>query len=213
MLSVEHTNVYQTYQTISNRFDITRAYVWPCVRNFLDSLPSGSRLLEIGCGNGKNLLYRSDLHSIGIDFVPNFVEMCAKRGINVVQANALHLPFMDESFDAVISIAVFHHLFTEERRRKALTEMNRVLKTDGKGFLMCWAYEQEYNGTKSTSRRIVGKGEQFIPWSDNKQKNLLGERFYYFYDKDDFEDYTDSIPVSYKSIFWEEGNWIFSYTK
>jgi ubiquinone/menaquinone biosynthesis C-methylase UbiE len=212
MLSTEKHHVYEIYQNISSRFDRTRGYVWPCVTNFLDGLKPGCKLLEIGCGNGKNLLYREDLNSTGVDFVPNFVEMCKERGLHVLKANALELPFEDNTFDAVISIAVFHHLSTEERRIQALNEMNRVLKPGGNGFVMCWAYEQEYNGVKSTSRRIVAKGEQFVPWIDYKHRNLLGERFYYFYDKTEFETYTKAISVTTKNIFWEEGNWIFSYT-
>jgi ubiquinone/menaquinone biosynthesis C-methylase UbiE len=213
MISVEKTHVYETYQSISSRFDKTRGYVWPCVTEFLDSLPAGSRLLEIGCGNGKNLLYRSDLKAKGVDFVPNFVEMCKERGLDVIEANALTLPFEDASFDVVISIAVFHHLSSEERRRQALAEMNRVLKLGGKGFVMCWAYEQEYGGQKSTSRRIVGKGDQYVPGIDYKQRNRLGERFYYFYDRQEFGEFSESIMVKEKQISWEEGNWILEFIK
>jgi len=213
MISVEKTHVYETYQNISSRFDKTRGYVWHGVTEFLDGLSAGSTLLEIGCGNGKNLMYRSDLKSKGVDFVPNFVEMCQTRGLDVIEANALTLPFEDASFDAVISIAVFHHLVSEERRRQALVEMNRVLKPGGKGMVMCWAYEQEYNGTSATSRRIVGKGDQYVPWIDYKERNRLGERFYYFYGKTEFAEFSESIPVAEKQISWEEGNWILAFTK
>lgn len=217
MLSEEEkTHVYDTYQTISNEFDRSRGYIWSGVSDFLDSLQSGCRLLEIGCGNGKNLLYRSDLNSIGVDFVPNFVDICTKKGLNVLTANALELPFDDNSFDAVISVAVFHHLSTEERRRKALIEMNRVLKPNGKGLVVCWAYEQEMDGytsiVKTKNKRVIEKGDQYISWRA-KQKNQLGERFYYFYDKDDFISFTNSISVKDKTISWEEGNWLFTFSK
>lgn len=209
---IEKKHVYETYQTISTRFDKTRGYVWPCVSDFLDKLSVDSKLLEIGCGNGKNIMYRSDLKQTGVDFVPNFVQICKDRGLNVLEANALELPFDNNCFDTVISVAVFHHLGSEERRRKALIEMNRVLQPGGKGLVVCWAYEQEYKGQKSLIKRLVAKGDQYVSWKD-KDKNQLGERFYYFYDRDEFITYTETISVKEKRIYWEEGNWIFEFTK
>jgi hypothetical protein len=51
------------------------------------------------CGNGKNLLYRqADLNSIGIDLVPNFVQICRDKGLNAIQGSAIDLPFTSETF-------------------------------------------------------------------------------------------------------------------
>jgi SAM-dependent methyltransferase len=204
-MQTETDFVLNTYQTISKEFDITRGYVWTCVKDFLNTVEKHSSLLEIGCGNGKNLLYRSDLHSVGIDFVPNFVELCQKRGLSVLQGHALSLPFLDETFENVISIAVFHHLSTQERRENAVNEMLRVLKKGGKGMIVCWAYEQEYNGIKSTANKSLKKGDQYIGWNKNNK------RFYYVYDKPEFEEYTSTLKD--KRIYWEEGNWICVFTK
>ena len=40
----------------------------------------------------------------------------------------LSLPFRDSSIDAVLSIAVIHHIATAERRVHALRELSRVLR-------------------------------------------------------------------------------------
>ena len=40
------------YNQIAQVFDITRVRIWPCVRNFVNSLISGTNILDIGCGNG-----------------------------------------------------------------------------------------------------------------------------------------------------------------
>jgi ubiquinone/menaquinone biosynthesis C-methylase UbiE len=203
---IENKYVYNTYEMISGDFSRTRTYVWKCVKVFLDQMGTGDSLLEIGCGNGKNLEYRKDICTKGIDFVPSFVDMCQSKGLDVIEGNAICLPFEDNTFDCVISIAVFHHLSSEDRRKKALEEMYRVLKVGGKGLVVCWAYEQTYDGKESTSKRILEKGDQYVGW------NGSNPRFYHCYDKKSFELYTNSIEGE-KTIEWEEGNWILQFTK
>lgn len=194
MLStIEKEYVYDTYQCIFQHFDKTRHSVWKCVKKFIDSIPPSSSLLEIGCGNGKNLQYRKDLNSVGVDFVPNFVRLCKEKGLNVLEANALDLPFPDETFDFAISIAVFHHLSTEERRIRALREMKRVLKKGGRGLVVCWG---------------IKKGDQFVEWKRTKK----GNRYYHFYDENSFQEYTQKIHSVSNKISWEEGNWVFEFT-
>ena len=194
---IETKFVFDTYQQICKSFDKTRTSIWKCVQTFLNEIPRGSTLLEIGCGNGKNMQYRKDIFPFGIDFVPNFVELCNKKGLNVIQGNALCLPFPDNSFDYAISIAVFHHLSTEERRIIALKEMNRIIKKGGKGLVVCWALDDK-------------QGDSFIEWKD-KEQNILGNRFYYFYSKSEFEKYAEN--VSLKKIYFEENNWVLEFEK
>jgi ubiquinone/menaquinone biosynthesis C-methylase UbiE len=211
LTGIERTNVYDTYGKISSHFDKTRHHVWPCVRDFLDTLSIGSSLLEIGCGNGKNLLYRSDLDSTGIDFVPSFVSICREKGLAVIEGNAIDLPYSNDSFDTVISVAVFHHLSSEERRQEALREMYRVLKPGGQGLVVCWAYEQNicHAGEQLTSGhyRTLKDGDQYVDWQDKTT------RYYYCYNKDLFEKYTSCISPARKDIWWQKGNWILQFTK
>lgn len=52
---------------IAGHFSSTRFAVWPKVRAFLDSLPPGSVVADVGCGNGKYLGVRRDLAVLGCD--------------------------------------------------------------------------------------------------------------------------------------------------
>ena len=63
------------------------------------NLPSNSYVLEIGCGNGKNMLYRDDLNFEGIDISEKQFEICKRKGLNVHVSSMCNLPFEDNLFD------------------------------------------------------------------------------------------------------------------
>jgi hypothetical protein len=55
-----------------------------------------------------------------------YLKVCRSRGDHqVINADCRVSPFRDGTADAVICIAVLHHLATEERRLQALKDMSR----------------------------------------------------------------------------------------
>ena len=71
------------------------------------------------------------------------MECCQGMGHDVCLADNLQLPYRSDSFDAAISIAVIHHLSTEERRAAAVREILRILKRGGQALIYNWAMEQQ----------------------------------------------------------------------
>ena len=67
-MSIEIINVQNVYDKIASDFDNTRYRPWSYVESFLDNVPSNSTIGDIGCGNGKNMLYRKDCTNLGCDF-------------------------------------------------------------------------------------------------------------------------------------------------
>ncbi len=61
---LEEQYVHQVYEEISSDFSSTRHSPWPHVRDFLLSLPPGSILADIGCGNGKYLGINPEVISV-----------------------------------------------------------------------------------------------------------------------------------------------------
>ena len=57
-MSIEDLNVKDVYNKIANEFNNTRYRPWTFVENFLYNIPKNSIIGDIGCGNGKNMLYR-----------------------------------------------------------------------------------------------------------------------------------------------------------
>ncbi|XP_016339157.1 alkylated DNA repair protein alkB homolog 8 [Sinocyclocheilus anshuiensis] len=94
--------VHQVYEEISSHFSSTRHSPWPRVRDFLLSLPPGSTLADIGCGNGKYLGISPEVMSVGCDRSANLVQICIERGYEAFVSGALSVPLRSGSCDACI---------------------------------------------------------------------------------------------------------------
>lgn len=82
-------------------------------------VPEGSRVLDLGCGDGSMLAYlqRSrGCSGYGIEIDDANLLACVRRGVNVIQLNldeGLSL-FDDDSFDVVLQIDTLQHLRNAE---------------------------------------------------------------------------------------------------
>ena len=79
------------------------------------------------------------------------VGIAATRGHEVTVADCLNLPYRTNSFDAVICIAVIHHLSSRSRRLQAVQELVRVVGGGGRILVYVWAMEQQ---RKKVSSRV-----------------------------------------------------------
>ncbi|KAI4488319.1 hypothetical protein M0804_005167 [Polistes exclamans] len=148
-MELEQFYVHKVYDEISDHFSETRSKGWPNVIKFLNSLNDGSLIVDVGCGNGKYLQTNENIFKIGCDRSSKLTEICRERNFEVLLSDCLHLPYKDKSVDGAISIAVIHHLSTEERRKKAISEMIRILRPYGKCLIYVWAKDQNRNSKQS----------------------------------------------------------------
>jgi len=166
--------VKEVYAEIAQFFDHTRGYTWPWVAKFIaDYVPKDGVVYDLGCGNGRNMSTKG-VNFVGLDNCGNLLEICEKKGLNVVEGDVCKLPFQENSCDAVINIAVFHHLSTRERRIIALNEMARVCKKGGHILLSVWSKSQP----KKTRRVFDKYGDTIVKWDQN---GVIYERYYYIF--------------------------------
>jgi SAM-dependent methyltransferase len=194
------------YNHHADDFSRSRFRIWPHVKTFLDNLHTGANVLDLGCGNGKNMLYRSDLNCVGLEQSPALCDICVERGLNVVQGDAAHrLPFSDDAFDAVIMIAVIHHIDPKDHC-DVLHEIGRVLKAGGVCLVTNWAVEQPPD-----SKRSFHPGLNNVIWKGKDKEPLP----YWIMDKtlaDKFSRQKNKHLVCEKWM-WEVGNWEFYFHK
>jgi len=96
-------------------------------------------IVEIGCGNGKNLRYYKERlgfkDAYCIEIASSAEDEIRRNGITpyIEDVNTSKLPFMDSSVNAVIFEEVIEHLYNSDL---VLSEIHRVLKKGDNGILI-----------------------------------------------------------------------------
>lgn len=174
------------------------------VKLFIDSIKDDSYCIDIGCGNGKHM-YRDDISMIGIDTCGKFVDICNEQNKRAYKMDCCELSFDDDVFDTAISIAVFHHLSSHEKRREGLSEMIRVLKPNGIGMISLWSYENQSSFIK---------GDNMISWKYTEH-GIVFESYYYIFDEKAVDNYLLSFKNDVRVIkkCTLHGNWYVIFQK
>jgi len=206
--SIEENQVRTIYEEIADHFDNSRQYKWSWVNTFLNELRKDSTVYDIGCGNGRNMVNNNakNLNFIGIDNCENFVKICRSKNLNVHYGNITAIPCANASADALMCIAVFHHLESKENRVKALLEMKRLLKPNGTILLSVWSINQP----QKTRRSFNNYGNNIVLW--NKFGKIY-ERFYYIYKLDELKQLFNLCGLTIKNYEYDCGNEIFTLVK
>jgi SAM-dependent methyltransferase len=123
--------------TFYSEVERTRYHAYPWLLSYLTpDRWSGKRVLEVGVGLGTDhlMLHRAGATVSGVDLTPASIEHSTRRltmhGLapDLHLADAEHLPFADQSFDAAYSFGVLHHT---PDMPSAIRELRRVLRDGG----------------------------------------------------------------------------------
>ncbi len=145
-------------------------------------------ILDLGCGSGRNFIKNKDINLFGIDFSSELLKLAEKNAkkmeikIELKKAETSEIPYSSNFFDAVVFSRVLHCIDSEEKRKKSIEEIFRVLKPNSEVIISVWGRNQN---------RIKNKNKEcFMPWTIDDKKYL---RYTYIYDKPELEELLKSI--------------------
>ena len=115
---------YKEYISTTQNIDMTEHY-----SRFLPYLSQGAKILDIGFGSGRDLLYfvSKGYNVWGVDNVREFVEKAKENGLNVELCDFHNLPYI-ETFDGIWACASLLH---SNNLQLAFDNLNKALKVGG----------------------------------------------------------------------------------
>jgi tRNA (uracil-5-)-methyltransferase TRM9 len=137
----------------------------------------GGRLLNVGCAHGPDFLpFKGRYELWGLDISAGMIQQAGKYAkkfdldVHFTVADAGALPYQDGSFDYAIAVATYHHIEKKDNRKKAFSELKRVLKPGSEVFLTVWNRYQ---------KKFWFKGKNiYVPW---KTGDKIYRRYYYLF--------------------------------
>lgn len=107
------------------------------------------RVLDCGCGTGEHALLAAahEAQAVGIDLSRRAIAHASAKAVSrglparFAVGDALQLPLPDKSVDVVIDSGVFHS-FDDNGRALYVQSLQRVLRTGGTCYLMCFSDRQ-----------------------------------------------------------------------
>lgn len=139
------------------------------------------KVIDIGCGAGRNMIPKRNLEYTGIDFSKEQL-IQAKKNIKekkikakLIKTKASNLSkIKNNHFDYGLFVASLHCIENDKERKKALKEFYRILKPNAKALITTW------NSDDKRFSHLKNKGDIYISWKEN---NILYMRYYYLFEK------------------------------
>jgi len=120
------------FDSVMNKYDLTKRLALVFNRFLSEKEITNKRLLDAGCGPGWFSALAADLGAkvISLDISKNLLDRIREKSRSpvVVLGDMLSLPFLEESFDIVVSSEAIEHTVDP---RKSIVQLHRVLRTDG----------------------------------------------------------------------------------
>jgi len=197
MNKMKNTSQKEVWNAIAQGWSEFRQIPSPTVVDFLKE--SHGKILDLGCGSGRNFIKIKDTEIYGLDFSLKMLKLAEKTGkerkIKLITKKMGNnkIDFHDNFFDYAICIAVLHCLNKKEQK-VMVSELYRVLKKGGKALISVW-------GRKSPRLKNAEK-ESYVGWKTGETKQL---RYTYIYDLIELQNQLEDAGFKIKRI-WEERN-------
>jgi len=124
-------NQEKVWDTIAPEWEKVRQTPSPTVINFLKD--KKGKILDLGCGSGRNFLKNKNYQVYGTDFSKEMLKFAEKTAqekdmkVELKKMDKLKLNFPENYFDFSICSA-FLHCLNKQEQKEAISELYRVLK-------------------------------------------------------------------------------------
>jgi alkylated DNA repair protein alkB family protein 8 len=210
------------YNLIAEDFARTRSYLPDDINLLSVYTEDGDKVLDLGCGNGRlvELFKKKNIEYVGADVSERLIKIAKNKypQTKFIILPALSLPFPENFFDKIYSLAVFHHIPSREFRLSFLKEARRVLKPGGLLILRVWDFWQRkaaprlllkyaflkliaWSGGKASSK--LDFKDVFIPWKNSKGQ-VLTQRYFHCFTKSELEKLVEKSGFKIKKS-WRAG--------
>ena len=181
----------------------TNPYGWfRWVFDALLKLPEDATILELGCGPA--YLWKENINRIPAgwrvmlsDLSPGMLDAAWRnlvvtgRGFQFKEIDAQLIPFEDETFDAVIANHMLYHV---PDRARALSEIQRVLKSNG--CLFATTIGKDHLKEISNWIRQMNPGTDFVSFGSPFTLDNGSEQLKQFFPQVTYSRYSDSLHVT-----------------
>ncbi|MEJ2277590.1 MAG: class I SAM-dependent methyltransferase [Candidatus Lokiarchaeota archaeon] len=218
----------EKYNGIAQDYHNKRKNPWKDLEHFLDSLKEFNSLinginLDLGCANGRNFkLFKNKINKlVGLDNSTKFMEISknrvrefnklTRRNIDLIVADMRFIPFRNNSFSNIFSIAAIHHIKSKEVRDKIISNIKSILKPEGLFLLTLWRrwqkrfrkyfliefIKEKFNKKYNRAQKELGLyefGDIYIPWTLSNN-NLIIKRFYHLFSKNETQNLLKDFEI------------------
>ncbi|MHB8422010.1 MAG: class I SAM-dependent methyltransferase [Leptospirales bacterium] len=170
-------------------------------------IPPKAAVLEIGCGEGRNLLPLLDhqCRVAGMDYLIEPLESGRNHGageIPFVQGDLFSMPFREDCFDAVLDWGVFHHLKKRERNLYP-GWISPILKPGGVFLLGAFSEQFRHSPEEKRSRMFTCHRGHYDVFFDRKEfRQAMGDGWSLVWEGE--EDQGDGLSFYRIGVFRKE---------
>lgn len=174
------------YQRHNESFDKSRFMEWEGFLDALKYLSKNSKILDLGCGNGRFLEFltrnNAEFNSyLGVDNSKEFIE---KNKLKFINYNFEQKDIVIEDFtefgkyDLITIFGVTHHIPYEEYRKEWFKKISNHISKGGYLIVSFWNFDPQKSDKKFSPKTYKPeKNDYFLGWKNNFENHRFCHLF------------------------------------
>jgi len=222
--------VKKNYEEIADKFNETRKKhlepLWSELVNLARQIKDDSKVLDVGCGNGRLLEAFKDkeVKYLGVDSSEKLIELARSRfpKFQFTVGDILELGKIPEiNFNFVFCVAVLHHLPGTDLRVAALKQLKNKIISDGKIIITVWNLWSQIKFRKLIFKFLLLKlikknkmdlGDLLFDWK-NSAGQAVSQRYYHAFTKRELKKISKQAGLKIERLYQDKYNYYAVLTK